>query len=126
MEIPGTQRFLKGASFITSGGEKAALGGHVIFYHAACSKVAISFIPHTVLLIIFFLQNVIGQISEILLTSEGPRVIKHITLRLLSFKDTLHPLVQLPILELTDEEVMIHGFQVNFLSSGHQPAYSDL
>ena len=126
VEIAWTQRFLQGASFITLGGEKAVVGSHVIFYHATHSNVVISFVSHTLLLIMFFLQNIISQISEILLTSEEPRIVKYIALWLFSFKDTLHPLVQLPVLELTDEEVMINGFQVIFFSSGRQPAYFQL
>jgi len=51
----------------------------------------------------------IGQIKEILVSSDDKHTVVYIALQLFSFGATLHPSVHLPCLSLTDDRVVVTG-----------------
>ncbi|KAG1736269.1 hypothetical protein EDD22DRAFT_745936, partial [Suillus occidentalis] len=83
---PGTV-YYRGKSVVAREGDVAFLNSHVIFRRADG-------------------QMCVGRVREILLSPEDPNTVVHIGLQLFSFADTLHTSVNLPCLNLTDDEVV--------------------
>ncbi|KIJ13255.1 hypothetical protein PAXINDRAFT_81387 [Paxillus involutus ATCC 200175] len=95
LDVTNNGVYLKAKSFMASNGEQVKLGAHVIFRHPRHPK------------------NSLGQVQEILLPSEGERLVKFVALQIFSVSPTLHPLIHLPMLQLTGEEVVTSGFEVS-------------
>ncbi|KAH7918288.1 hypothetical protein BV22DRAFT_1024813 [Leucogyrophana mollusca] len=80
--------YYQGRSLVLGEREHSPLNGHVIFRDQSS-------------------QTRIGRIREILLSAED--WVEHVALQVFVFGPTLHDLLRLPQLELTDEEVVISG-----------------
>ncbi|KAG2346414.1 hypothetical protein BDR05DRAFT_878375 [Suillus weaverae] len=79
--------YYRGKSVVAREGDVAHLNSHVIFRRVDG-------------------QMCIGRIREILLSPEDPNTVVHVGLQLFSFTDTLHASINLPCLNLTDDEVV--------------------
>ncbi|KAG2121101.1 hypothetical protein DEU56DRAFT_708530, partial [Suillus clintonianus] len=75
-------------------GEKASLGGHVIFHDSSTSSLGI------------------GRVREILM-SNSCQDVRHVAIQKFTFGPALHPSLHLPTLELTDHEVVIGPQDIN-------------
>ncbi|KAG2120425.1 uncharacterized protein F5147DRAFT_562462 [Suillus discolor] len=85
---PATIQYCHGISLVVGNGEKASLGGHVIFHDTSTSS------------------SEIGCVREILISNSCRRV-QHVAVQIFTFGPALHPLLHLPALELTDHDVVI-------------------
>ncbi|KAG1873405.1 hypothetical protein C8R48DRAFT_594331, partial [Suillus tomentosus] len=81
-------QYRHGISLVIGNGEKATLGGHVIFHDSSTSS------------------SGVGHVCEILMSASSQDV-QHIAVQKFTFGPALHPLLHLPTLELTDHEVVI-------------------
>jgi len=89
---------------VVGNGEKVSLGGHVIFHNSSTSS------------------SEIGCVRKILI-SDSCRRVQHVAVQRFTFGPALHPLLHLPVLELTDHDVVISP-QVSFDISPIQSPYN--
>lgn len=73
---------------VIGNGEKATLGGHVIYHNSSTSS------------------SGVGRVRKILM-SESCQDVQHVAVQKFTVGPTLHPLLQLPTLELTNHKVVI-------------------
>jgi hypothetical protein len=90
-------QYRHGISLVIGNGEKATLGGHVLFHDSSTSS------------------SGVGRVREILM-SASCRDVQHVAVQKFTFRPALHTLLHLPTLELTDHEVVISP-QVRNVSS---------
>ncbi|EGO30400.1 hypothetical protein SERLADRAFT_404585 [Serpula lacrymans var. lacrymans S7.9] len=78
-------RMMKASAFITQNGDEAKLGSYVVISSASNKN-----------------HPRIGQVIEILVTEEKPRVATHIVITYLEFLPALHPKLLIPCLQIMD------------------------
>ncbi|KAG1866336.1 hypothetical protein C8R48DRAFT_672094 [Suillus tomentosus] len=79
--------YYRGKSVVAREGDVAFLNSHIIFHRVDG-------------------QMCVGRVREILLSPEDLNTVVHVGLQLFSFADTLHASINLPCLNLTDDEVV--------------------
>jgi hypothetical protein len=83
------QEYYQGDAFISKHGDKVKLGGNVIFKHPPSTS-----------------GFAIGRVVEVLIDNAYARAVSYVALQLFTFGPTLHPLLHLPCLDLSDEKVV--------------------
>ncbi|KAG1753908.1 uncharacterized protein EDB91DRAFT_1043935, partial [Suillus paluster] len=81
--------YYHGKSLVTSTGEQVGVNRHVIFRGSTDGKMSI------------------GCVREILISPGTRKTVEHVVLQLFTIGPTLHPLLFLPCLNLTDEEIVL-------------------
>ncbi|KAG1824214.1 hypothetical protein EV424DRAFT_1320857, partial [Suillus variegatus] len=93
LKSPPSSEYYQGTSVVTSEHETSQLGGHVIFRDA-------------------LEKTRIGRIREILIATAPGHSVAFVALQTFSFMPARHPLLHLPCLLLTDEELIVSGTDI--------------